>query len=119
MGCDAALYHPNARIATVTGGATPLTADEVIAELARVADDSVYSVSSSQAEALDEHAAIVAGRMRRPVEGGGFEDAGHVWLITVLDGLVYRQAVYQQPGEAAAVYRRDGVTLGVPDAASS
>jgi hypothetical protein len=46
---------------------------------------------------------------------GGFEEAGHTWLITVRDGLVYRQAVYNDTGEATEAYARLGVTLGEAD----
>jgi hypothetical protein len=111
-----ALYHPKALAFTVTGGPAPLAADEVIAELERVSQDFVYSVRGSDPVALDEHAAIVTGRMRRRVPRGGFEDAGHVWLLTVREGLLYRQAVYGDPAEAVEAYERLGVTLGVNDA---
>ena len=60
-----ALYHSDALILTVTGGPEPLTADEIIDELVRVSHDLVYTVTASAPVALDEHAAIVAGRMRR------------------------------------------------------
>jgi hypothetical protein len=109
------LYHPKALIFTVSGGPAPLAADEVVAELERASQDFVYSVRGSDPMALDEHAAIVTGRMRRRVPRGGFEDAGHVWLMTVLEGLLYRQAVYDDPAEAARSYERLGITLGVSD----
>ena len=110
-----ALYHPKALVFTVTGGPSPLAADEVIAELERASQDLVYSVRGSDPVPLDEHAAIVTGRMRRRVPRGGFEDAGHVWLLTVRDGLLYRQAVYDDPAEAVSAYERLGLTLGVSD----
>ena len=61
---------------------------------------------------VDEHAVIFVGRMRRSVPGGGFEDAGHVWLLTVRDGLIYRQGVYGTPEEAAAAYEELGSASG-------
>ena len=112
-----ALYHPDALVFTVTGGPEPLAADELIAELERVSDDFVYLVTSAETIAVDDHAAVVTGRMRRRLPAGGFEDAGHVWLITVRDGLVYRQAVHHDPAAAREAYARLGVTLGVPDPA--
>ena len=108
-----ALYHPDARLVTVTGGPEPLPVDGLISELQRAADDTWYSVKSTKAEVVDEHAVLFVGRMRRSVAGGGFEDAGHVWLITVQDGLIYRQGVYGTPEEATAAYRELGVTLGM------
>ena len=78
-----ALYHPDALVFTVTGGPDPLTADQLIAELERVSDDFVYLVTPAETIAVDDHAAVVTGRMRRRLPAGGFEDAGHVWLITI------------------------------------
>jgi ketosteroid isomerase-like protein len=108
-----ALYHPDALILTVTGGPEPLGPDEVVAELERVSGDFVYSVRGSQPLALDERAAIVTGRMRRRMETGGYEEAGHVWLLTVRDGLIYRQGVYSDVDQARAEYERLGLGLGV------
>jgi hypothetical protein len=109
------LYHPDALIVTVTGGPAPLTAAEVIAELRRATSDDWYLVKASEPQVLGVDAAIVTGRMRRRLPQGGFEDASHVWLLTVRDGLIYRQAVYGDPAKATAAYERLGVTLGVPD----
>lgn len=108
-----ALYHDDALVLTVTGGPAPLPADEVIAELERASQDVWYSVKGSEPQPLDEHAVIVTGRIRRRMPQGGFEDAGHVWLQTVRDGLIYRQGVYRSQDEAADAYRRLGVDLGI------
>ena len=112
-----ALYHADALILTVTGGPEPLTADEIVAELERVSQDVVYSVSGSEPVALDEHAAIVTGRMRRRLPQDGFEEAGHVWLLTVRDGLIYRQSVHSETASAVSAYRDGGVSLGIADRA--
>jgi Domain of unknown function (DUF4440) len=109
------LYDPDALIVTVTAGPDPLTADAVIAELERASRDSVYSVTASDPVALDEDAALIIGRMRWRLPQGGFEEAGHVWLLTVRDGLIYRQGVYDSPDEAAQAYDELGITLGVDD----
>jgi hypothetical protein len=114
-----ALYHPDALILTVTGGPDPLPADAVVDELERAAQDVLYSVKGSEPVALDEHAAMVSGRMRRRMPDGGFQDASHVWLLTVRDDLIYRQGVYHHPEEAADAYRRLGVTLGITSADAS
>ena len=108
-----ALYHPDARLVTVTGGPEPLPVDGLISELQRASEDTWYSVKSTKAVVVDEHAVIFVGRMRRSVSGGGFEDAGHVWLLTVQDGLIYRQGVYGTAEEAAAAYQELGVSLGM------
>jgi hypothetical protein len=110
-----ALYHPEALVFTVTGGPTALAADEVVAELERASQDFIYFVTGSDPIALDEHAAVVTGRIRRRMPQGGFEDAAHVWLLTVREGLIYRQGVYRSPEEARAAYAHLGVTLGVGD----
>jgi hypothetical protein len=67
--------------------------------------------------AIDEHAATVTGRMRRRLPQDGFEEAGHVWLLTVRDGLIYRQSVHHEAEQAVAAYRDGGLTLGVGDRA--
>ena len=112
-----ALYHPKALILTVTGGPAPLAADEVVAELERASHDLIYFVTGSDPTALDEHAAVVTGRIRRRMPEGGFEDAAHVWLLTVRDSLIYRQGVYRTREEASVDYERLGVGLGVKDRA--
>ena len=84
----------------MTGGPEPLTADELIAELERASKEAVYSVSASEPVALDEHAVMVTGRMRWRLPQGGFEEAGHVWLLIVRDGLIYRQGVYDDAQQA-------------------
>ena len=110
-----ALYHPEALIMTVTGGPEPFRAGDVIAELERASADVWYSVRAGKPVELDEHAMVVTGRMRRSMRRGGFEDARHVWCITVRDGLIYRQGVYDKEEEAVAAYERLGLTLGLGD----
>jgi hypothetical protein len=114
----AALYHPAARIVTVTGGRDPLPAEELIAELERASRDTWYRVTTWKTVAIDEHAVIVSGRMRRSVPSGGFEDAAHVWLLTVSDDLIYRQGVYGTEQEATDAYRQLGISLGIPGASA-
>jgi ketosteroid isomerase-like protein len=109
------LYHPKALIFTVTGGPAPLVASQVIGELERASKQLAYSVTASERVAFDEHAVMVTGRMRHGLPGGGFEDAAHVWLLTVREGLIYRQGVYRDPDEAAEEYERLGATLGLSD----
>ena len=110
-----ALYHPNALVITVTGGPTPLSADELIAQLEQASEDFLYSVSGSDLVPVDEHAVIVTGRMRRRLPRGGFEDASHLWLLTVRDDLVYRQGVFPDQQAAVEAYERLGVALGLDD----
>jgi SnoaL-like protein len=110
------LYHPDAMIVTVTGGPEPLGPDAVIAELERASDDLVYLVTAADTLPIDDHAAIVTGRMRRRLPERGFEDAAHVWLLTVREGLVYRQAVYHDASQARDAYELRGVSLGMGDA---
>jgi ketosteroid isomerase-like protein len=108
-----ALYHPDARLMMVTGGPDPLTVDGLFSQLAQATQDTWYSVKTTKTLVIDEHAVVLVGRMRRSVPGGGFEDAGHVWLLTVRDGLIYRQGVYSTAEEAAAAYQVLGVSLGI------
>jgi hypothetical protein len=55
--------------------------------------------------------------MRRRLPQEGFEEAGHVWLLTIRDDLIYRQSVHHESEDAIAAYRAGGVTLGVDDRA--
>src|SRR4051794_36078025 len=64
-----ALYHPDARVVTVTGGPQPLSVDALIAELKRASEDTWYSVKTTKAVVVDEQAVIFVGRMRRSVAG--------------------------------------------------
>ena len=107
------IYHPDALIFTVTAGPTPLGASEIVDELERASSEIMYSVHADPPIALDEHAVVIVGRMRRKMPRGGFEDASHVWLLTTRDDLVYRQAVHREVAVAVASYDRLGISLGV------
>ena len=111
-----ALFHPDARLRTILGGAdVALTAAEAIARLEQATRDGWFVVRLAAPVALDEHAVTVRGRVRRSLPGGGFEDAGHYWALTVAEGLIYRQCVYASANEATAAYRELGVCLGIVD----
>jgi hypothetical protein len=110
-----ALYHPEALLQTVTGGSEPVAPEELIAGLERVSRDTWFSVQSWKNLAIDDHAVLIVGRMRRSMPSGGFEDVSHVWLLTVRDGLIYRQGVFGTVDAAADSYRQLGVSLGVAD----
>jgi hypothetical protein len=110
-----ALYHPEALLQTVTRGSEPVTPDELIAGLERASRDTWFSVQSWKNIAIDDHAVIIVGRMRRSMPSGGFEDVSHVWLLTVRDGLIYRQGVFSTADAAADTYRHFGMSLGVAD----
>ena len=112
-GAIRALYHPDALILTVMGGDTPLTADELVRQLELAAGDAVYSANGSPPVPLDQHAVIVTGRIRRRLPHGGFEDAGHLWLLTTVDGLIYRQGVYHDQQAAIDAYQELGIGLGL------
>jgi hypothetical protein len=83
--------------------------------LARIARSIALTQTSPSPWARVEHAAIVTGRMRRRLPRGGLEDAAHVWLLTVNDGLIYRQVVYRDRDEAVSAYARLGLALGLGD----
>jgi hypothetical protein len=111
-----ALFHPDARLRTIVGGRDVVsTAAEAIARLEQASRDGWVVVRLAAPVALDEHAVTVRGRVRRTLAGGGFEDAGHCWTLSVVDGLIYRQGVYASASEAAAAYRELGICLGIVD----
>jgi hypothetical protein len=110
------LYHDRARLVTVAGGSVPLGPDETIAAFRAALRDVPYQATFSRVEQVDDHAALLYGQVRfRPPAGRGFTQARRVWTITLREGLLWRQHVYENEREAIAAYRRLGLDLGTPD----
>ncbi len=111
-----ALYHDDALLSTVAAQHEILPPDELIAVFRRLATDSVYEVDGATTEILDDSAALVVGRIRYPLSGGGFGDGNRSWVLTMKDELLYRTCAYATPARAREAYAEHGVTLGiVPD----
>jgi len=75
--------------------------------------DVAYAADVSDLRQLDEHAVLLQGRVRYTAESGGFADVERFWLYVVVDGRVYRSAVFASANAAIAEYEAHGLTLGV------
>jgi hypothetical protein len=76
-------------------------------------DDVAYEADVSDMRQVDEHAVLLQGRVRYTAESGGFADVERFWLYVVVDGLLYRSAVFVSANAAIAEYEAQGITLGV------
>jgi hypothetical protein len=110
-----ALYHPGARLITVSSRGNALGVVETMAALSDANDTIVYGFRPGEARAIDEHAAYNTGRVVRRGADGGVTDSDRVWLYTALDGLIYRVAVYPTARAAEQAYADHGITLGIDD----
>ena len=105
------LFHPEARIGTFAGGGRPDDPDKAIADMQRAHLDRVYQASVTASYAIDDHAAILEGRVRHRV-GAGISDVERCWLYVIVDGLLFRSAVFKSRREAHGAYETHGLTLG-------
>lgn len=107
-----ALFHPEARIGVFAGGGRPGDPEQAIRDMQRShEEDAVYQASVANLQQLDDHAVLLHGRVRHTTTAGGFTDVERFWLYVVLDGLLYRSAVYVSAEEARAAYAAHGLTL--------
>jgi hypothetical protein len=108
------MYRDDALLVSVAGGSEALGPDETISAIASAAHDVVYSIGFGMPERIDEHAAVVRGTVRgRLPDGRGSTLRQRVWIVTYLDGRLYRMRVYQNREEAQRDYRDHGVGLGL------
>jgi len=110
-----ALYHPRARLITISSRGDALSAAETMAAVSAADDTMIYGFRPGAARAIDEHAAYSSGRVVRKGSDGGITDSECVWLYTERDGLIYRVAVYTTTEAAEEAYAQHGVTLGIDD----
>jgi hypothetical protein len=108
------LFHPEGRIGVFSGGGRPGDPEQAIADMERShAEDVAYEADVSELRQLDEHAVLLQGRVRYTAESGGFADVERFWLYVVVDGRLYRSAVFRSANAAIAEYEAHGLTLGV------
>jgi hypothetical protein len=87
------LYHPRSRFVLVS-------TDEV-------------SLTITDHEFLDDHA--LCSEMQYKRSDGFIADEARAWIHVEKDGLIYRAVGFETPECAAAIYTRDGITLGIPE----
>ena len=62
---------------------------------------------------IDESAGLIRATVRTQRPDGQFQSADRVWVLTFKDGLIHRQRVLGSREEAADLYRRHGIGLGM------
>ena len=73
----------------------------------RAAAHSVHRPRMDGVVAVDDSAAILYGRVRYPVEGGGFGDRQAAWLNILKDGLMWRVRIYADVAAARRAYAEE------------
>ena len=69
---------------------------------------------------IDQTAGLLRATARSATEDGRYQPAAErIWLLTFRDGLVYRQRALDSREEAADLYTRYGVELGMAPAATA
>lgn len=103
------LCHPEARMVLRISDGRALSLDEAL-DLLRAEDDArEHEPTHYYVDDLDERAAISLGSV---VRGGAQKHL--CWLLTFVDGLVYRQALFHSLSEAQEAYAELGLELGMP-----
>ena len=103
-------------IDSLTAGA-PLGPDETVAAVKAAYQDGVYSVSVWTHETLDPNTVLSSGRVRYRPGPGRMSDAGHYWLTTGKNGLMWRVKVFSRREAALAHLAAHGPTLGLTSTA--
>jgi hypothetical protein len=105
------LCHPRALLVLRMTEGTALTVDEAISVLREDAEAGVHEPIHYYIGDLDEHAAIAVGTVMGPND----QKPKHLcWLLTFVDGLLYRQALCPTSDDAERLYRECGLELGQP-----
>ena len=76
-------------------------------EALRAAARSVHRPRMDGVVAIDEGAAILHGRVRYPLDGGGFGDRQAAWLNVLKDGLMWRVRIYADVRTARRAYAEE------------
>jgi len=102
--------HPESRLVLRVSDGRALPLDEALEVLRADAEAGEPEPTHYYVDDLDDRAAIALGSVVR--KGVPRELC---WLLTFMDGLVYRQGVYESLGEAQAAYAKFGIDLGHVD----
>ena len=81
-------------------------------------EQSTYAAFLYYVEEIDEHAACALGSFHR-FPGGKADATPACWLVTFVDGLLFREALFTSIAEARQVYRERGIDLGIPSTADA
>jgi hypothetical protein len=108
-----ALYHDDALLSPIAAQHEIVNPDALVRLLAHVTSETVYEIDGTETIAIDDHAALVTGRIRFPLPAGGFGEGQRTWLLTYKDDLLYRTCAFTSPAKARAAYAEHGLDLGI------
>jgi hypothetical protein len=107
------LCHPDALLVLRMTEGRALSVDEAIAVLHEDAEAGAYEPTHYYIGDLDGQAAVAVGTVMGPND----QKPKHLcWLLTFVDGLLYRQALCGTADEAEQLYRERGLELGLSHA---
>ena len=105
------LYHPDALISNSRTPDVPLTRDATFANPDVLRN--VHVIGPLEVLPIDERAGILRATARVQSDHGALTKANHVWLLSFVDGLVYRQRIVDSREAAEALYAANGLELGL------
>ncbi len=111
-----ALVHPDAEIQMAYLHGEVATGPEALEQALHAAAHSVHRPRMDGIESIDENAAILFGRVRYPLEGGGFGDRQAAWLNVMRDGLMWRVRIYPNVRTARDAYATEFLPQLAPEA---
>lgn len=97
--------HPQAEWELVTAKGAPVRGRAAIVQAFEQAWSGIHDVQTVRVRPLSGEAAIVEGRSRYALEGGGFADARVVWLHEVRDGALWRVRLFSSVDAAEDAWR--------------
>ena len=109
------LCHPEARVVSPISDGMALSPGELIPALRSVTEESKYAAYLYYTEEIDENAACAVGSFHR-FSGASTEATPACWLVTFVDGLLYRETLFDSIADARRAYGNLGIELGIPAA---
>src|SRR4051812_15540268 len=73
-------------------------------EALRRGEQSLHQPYGTRVEPIDDHACVLVGRVRYPLEGGGYGDRAAAWLNVIKDQKMWRVYVYDSAEQAREAY---------------
>lgn len=98
------LIHPDAQLEMAMARGELVNGRDAVLTMLRAAWKRVHSLSISELHQLSADAVIIEGRSRYPLEGGGFADAGLVWLCEYRGGMLWRQRLFNSVNDARTAW---------------
>jgi hypothetical protein len=107
------LCHPEARVVLPISEGVALPPSDLVSALRSATEESTYAAYLYHVEEIDENAACVVGSFHSFTKGA-VDATPACWVVTFVDGLLYREALFGSITEARRAYTELGVELGIP-----